>query len=109
MSPNQLTVPQQCIRFLAVGAFVFTIAFILAASLLLSKGEAAQDQLAAKLLLKGLVKQPFTAWIRDLETGFMPFFLSQRALVGCYALATPIAWLTAFWFDTKILRREKRL
>jgi hypothetical protein len=109
MSLQPLTVPQQATRFGAVGAGAFALTFWFTASLLLPAGLARQDQLAARLIIKGLAAQSFGAWLSDLETAFIPFFLAQRALVACYVVSTPVAWLAAYWFDTKVQRRERTL
>jgi len=109
MSTEQLTIPQQFARFIGIGALVFSLLFVLTASLLVPPTEIVRDRLALKLIARDVIEQPFSAWAHDLITGYVPFFLSQARLVGAYALALPLAWLAAFLFDTKILRKEKRL
>ena len=106
-SPN---VPQQYMRFVVAGTLVFALIFYLAASLLMSHADARRDLEALKLLGAALVHvRSFSLWLRDIETGYLLFFLRQRPLVECYAFATVCAWCGAYLFDTKIHRKAKTL
>jgi hypothetical protein len=109
MATTDVTVPQQFVRFLTLGAFVFAVAFWFLSSILMSQHDADMNRLALKMILKSFTATPFGLWVRDIETGYIPFFLAQQALVASYALAAPVSWITAFLFDTKIQRKEKRL
>jgi hypothetical protein len=104
-----LTLPQQFARFLFVGCAVFVLAFWLLTSILMPVDEIRRDQLSVHLIIKTFPHQSTEAWFRDLQTGYLPFFLSQRSLVVAYSVAVQLAWFVAFLFDTKILRREKTI
>ena len=106
-TPN---VPQQYARFVVAGTLMFSLIFYLAAALLMPHADARRDLEALKLLGTALVHvHSFSLWLRDIETGYLPFFLRQRPLVESYALATACAWWGAYIFDTKIYRKEKTL
>ena len=105
----QLALPQQFGRFLLTGALVFTVLFWGTSSFLMSTQEIHRDLFAVRAILKGCFLQSFANWLRDLETGFVPFFVRQRPLLACYLIAAPLAWLAAFIYDRKILRKENTL
>lgn len=108
--PNpQLTLPQQYGRFLVSGVFVFTLVFWGLSQVLISGHDARLDFLALRLIFKALFHQPFALWLEKVEIGYLPFFLHQRPLLGCYMIASTFAWLTAFLHDTKVMRKENTL
>ena len=107
MPSPQYTLPQQLGRFLVAGALVFTLAFwLLASSLGLSTTDAHHDWRALNMIGKGLTTQSFAQWLEDLHHAYLPFFLGQRPLVAAYLVSAPLAWLAAFLYDMKILRKE---
>src|ERR1700686_3513085 len=108
--PNpQLALPQQFGRFLLNGALVFTLLFWGMSSILISTHDVHRDLFSIRAILKGCTLQSFAAWLRDLEAAFVPFFFRQRPLLACYLIAAPLAWLAAFLYDKKILRKENIL
>ena len=108
--PNpQLTLPQQYGRFLVSGVVIFILTFWGMSQVLISGHDAHLDFLAVRLILKALFHQPFSLWLEKVEIGYLPFFLHQRPLLGCYMIANAFAWLAAFFHDTKILRKENTL
>ena len=106
MPTPQLALPQQFGRFLLAGALVFTILFWGLSSILLSHQEAHRDIGALYLMAKSLIHQPFAAWFRDVQTAYIPFFFRQQGLLVSYCISVVLAWVTAFFFDIKILRKE---
>ena len=104
-----LTLPQQYGRFLVTGALVFTLVFWGLSHFLISSHDAHLNFLAVRLIGKALFHQPFSLWLERFETGYFPFFLQQRPLLGCYMTASGLAWLAAFLHDTKVLRKENTL
>ena len=109
MPTPQLALPQQFGRFLLTGALVFTVLFWGTSSILISTHDVHRDLLAIRAILKGCTLQSFSDWLRDLDAAFVPFFFRQRPLLACYLIAAPLAWLTAFLYDIKILRKENIL
>jgi hypothetical protein len=109
MPQAQLTLPQQYGRFLVSGVLVFGLAFWGTSQFLISSHDAHLDFLAVRLILKAGIHQPFPIWLQNLETTYLPFFFGQRPLLGCYMIASALAWLGAFLHDTKILRKENML
>lgn len=109
MSHAQLTLPQQYGRFLVSGVLVFILVFWGLSAILIPDHDIHLDFLAVRLILKGLFHQPFSLWLEKVEVGYMSFFLRQRPLLGCYMVASGLAWLAAFLHDTKILRKENLL
>jgi hypothetical protein len=109
MPTPQLNLPQQFGRFLLTGALVFTVLFWGTSSILLSTQDAHRDLLALRVILKSCTQLPFAQWCRDLETAYVPFFLRQRPLLACYLISAPLAWLAAFLYDIKVLRKENIL
>ena len=108
-NPQQLSLPQQYGRFLVSGALVFILLFWGLSQVLISTHDAHLDFLALKLIVKGIFHQPFSLWLEKVEVGYVSFFLRQRPLLGCYMIASSLAWLAAFLHDTKILRKENML
>jgi len=109
MPQPQLTLPQQYGRFLVAGALVFLLSFWGLSQVLISSHDAHLDSAAVRLTVKAVFHQPFSLWLQNLETAYLPFFLRQRPLLGCYMIASALAWLAAFLHDTKILRKENIL
>lgn len=108
--PNPpLALPQQFGRFLLTGALVFVLSFWISSWLLVSSRDAHGYLSVLYAAWKGLIHQPFAIWFRDLETGYIPYFLRQFSLLACYSIAGPLAWLAAFLYDSKILRKENTL
>lgn len=106
MPTQQLALPQQFGRFLLTGALVFAVLFWGTSTIMMTTQETHHNMTALYLLLKNLFHQPFANWLHDLQTGFLPFFVRQRPLLACYLIAAPLAWLAAFLYDRKILRKE---
>src|SRR5437867_4490601 len=106
MPTPQLALPQQFGRFLLTGALVFMALFWASSQVLIPAQDAHRDITAVRLMLTALFHQPFPAWFRDVETAYVPFFLRQQALLVCYSLSLGLAWLSAFLYDVKILRKE---
>jgi hypothetical protein len=104
-----LNLPQQFGRFLLTGFLVFAVLFCGTSSILLSTGAIHRDILAVRDILKSYPYLSFANWLRDFETAFVPFFLRQRPLLACYLISVPLAWLAAFLYDIKILRKENIL
>jgi len=102
----QHTLLQQFGRFLVAGALAFTLVFWLTTSILVTPIESQRNAQALRWLLHGLTTKPFATWLNDFHHGYLPFFLAQRALVSCYLLSVPFAWVGAFLYDIKISRRE---
>jgi hypothetical protein len=109
MPTPQLNLPQQFGRFLLTGALVFTVLFWGTSSILLSTQEVHRDLLAIRVILKSCTQLPFAHWLQDVETAYVPFFLRQRPLLACYLSSAPLAWLAAFLYDIKVLRKENLL
>src|SRR5437899_7481521 len=103
MPQAQLTLPQQYGRFLVTGALVFGLGFWGLSQFLISSHDAHLDFLALRLIFKAGIHQPFPIWLQNVETTYLPFFFGQRPLLGCYMLASGLAWLVAFLHDPKIL------
>ncbi len=108
-NPKQLTLPQQYGRFWVTGVFVFAVVFWGLSQVLVSSHDAHLDLLALRLIAKGIFHQPFSLWLKKVEVGYLSFFLRQRPLLGCYMIASSLAWLAALLYDTKILRKENTL
>jgi hypothetical protein len=105
-TPQQHALPQQFGRFLIAGALVFTLVFWLSTSIFVSTSDAHRDTTAIRWIFVDFTTKTFSVWLADLHRDFLPFFLGQRPLVGSYLLSVPLAWIAAFLFDSKILRRE---
>ena len=108
-TPQQLSLPQQYGRFLVSGVLVFILLFWGLSQVLISGHDAHLDSLAVRLTFKAIFHQPFALWLAKVEGVYMSFFLSQRPLLGCYMIASSLAWFAAFLHDTKILRKENLL
>ncbi len=109
MPAPQLALPQQFGRFLLAGAVVFALVFWISSWFLMSSHDVHDYIAVVQLLLKGLIHQPPAVWFRDMQTGYVPYFLRQPPLLACYAISAPLAWLAAFLYDSKILRKENTL
>ena len=109
MPNRELTLPQQYGRFLVSGALVFGLVFWGLSQFLISSHDAHLDFLAIRLIFKAGIHQPFQTWFQNLETTYLPFFFGQRPLLGCYMIASSVAWLAAFLHDTKVMRKENML
>ncbi len=109
MPQAQLTLPQQFGRFLVTGALVFGLVFWGLSQLLISSHDAHLNFTAAHLILKSSIHKPFQAWLQDFPAAYLPFFLRQRGLLACYMISAAVAWLAAFFHDTKVLRKENTL
>jgi hypothetical protein len=109
MPAAQLNLLQKFGRFMLVGALIFILAFWGASIFLMTSHDAHQDFAAARMILKNSVHQSFPMWLRDVEKAYVPFFLRQPPLMACYLIATSLAWLAAFIFDGRILRKENAL
>jgi len=109
MPTPQLALPQQFGRFLLTCALVFIVLFWALSQLLIPAQDAHRDMAAARLMLTALLHQPFPAWFRDVETAYVPFFLRQHLLLACYSMSLTLAWVAAFFYDMKILRKENLL
>jgi hypothetical protein len=108
--PNtQLNLLQKFGRFLLTGALVFTLAFWGTSLILVSASDGHHDFSVVRLILKSSLHQPFDTWLQDLETSYIPFFIRQRSLMACYLIAASLAWLIAFFYDGRILRKENSL
>lgn len=105
-APPQHALGQQFARFLFVGTLVFALMFWLTSSLFVSATDAKRDSQAIRCLIKGLTTRSFLDWLADLHHAYLPFFLGQRPLVGCYLIAVPLAWGAAFLYDIKVQRKE---
>ena|SRR2546423_845428 len=106
MPTPQLALPQQFGRFLLTGALVFIVLFWALSQLLIPAQDAQRDMAAVRLMLTALLHQPFATWFRDVETAYVPLFLRQHLLLACYSISLALAWLSAFLYDMKILRKE---
>lgn len=109
MPQPQLSLPQQYGRFLVTGALVFVLVFWGLSQILFSSHDTHLNFAAVRLTLKAWKDQPFSVWLQNLQTAYLPFFLHQRPLLACYMIATSLAWLAGFLHDTKILRKENTL
>jgi hypothetical protein len=109
MPTTRLNLPQQFGRFLLAGAFVFSVFFWGLSSILLSSQEVHRDVLAVHAVVKSSRLLPFATWLQDCERAYVPFFLRQSSLVACYLISVTLAWVTAFFFDSKVLRKENIL
>jgi hypothetical protein len=109
MPTTRLNLPQQFGRFLLAGAFVFAVFFWGLSSILLSSQDAHRDILAIRVIAKASTLLPFANWLQDFERAYVPFFLQQTSLVACYLISVTLAWLAAFFYDTKVLRKENIL
>ncbi|HET9285572.1 MAG TPA: hypothetical protein VFR24_26780 [Candidatus Angelobacter sp.] len=109
MPNHELSLPQQFGRFLLAGAFVFIVVFWVLSEILISGHDAHLNFTAARLILEAATHEPFAVWFKDFQTAYLPFFLRQRPLLGCYMIAASCAWLAAFFHDTKVLRKENTL
>ncbi|HZU31445.1 MAG TPA: hypothetical protein VFB79_10035 [Candidatus Angelobacter sp.] len=109
MPQSQLTLPQQFGRFLISGALVFGFVFWGLSQILIPTQDAHIDLQATRLILKAATHQPFSDWLQSVEAYYIPFFLGQRALLGCYIIAATLGWFAAFFQDIKVLRKENTL
>lgn len=109
MPHTQLALPQQCGRFILMGALTFFLCFWALAQMFISGQDAHLVWAAVRLMCTALLHQPFAVWFSDFETAYVPFFLRQHQLVACYLISFPLSWLAAFLFDIKILRKENLL
>src|ERR1700743_2865061 len=109
MPQSQLTLPQQFGRFLISGALVFGLVFWGLSKILIPTQDAYIDLQSIRLILKAITHQPFSDWLQSVQAYYIPFFLAQRALLGCYLIASTVAWFTAFFQDIKVLRKENTL
>jgi len=109
MPHHDLSLPQQYGRFLVTGALVFIPVFWGVSQVLISSHDAHLDFLAVRLVLNALVHQRFPLWLKEVEVGYLSFFLRQRPLLACYMIASSFAWLAAFLHDIRILRKENTL
>ena len=109
MPTSQLALPQQFGRFLLTGALAFVLLFWVSSWFLVSAQQVHADLAVLRILFNGLMRQPFAVWFRDLQTGYIPYFLRQSSILISYSIATPLAWLAAFLYDSKILRKENTL
>lgn len=109
MPTPQLALPQQFGRFLLTGALTFAAVFWGLSSLLMTSQEVHRDITAFYLIAKSLIHQPFVPWFRDVQSAYIPFFLHQQHFLACYLIAVPLAWIAAFFYDIKILRKENLL
>jgi hypothetical protein len=105
-STPQHNLPQQFGRFLLSGAFVFAVSFWFTTSILLPTADAQRDRLALSFLAKAITTQTFAQWLHDLNNAYLPLFLGQRPLVVSYLVSVPLAWIAAYLYDIKILRKE---
>jgi hypothetical protein len=106
MPTPQLALLQQFGRFQLTGALVFAVFFWALSQVLIPAQDAHRDIAAVRIMLTALFHQPFATWFRDVETAYIPFFLRQHSLLACYSVSLALAWLAAFLYDTKILRKE---
>jgi hypothetical protein len=106
MPTPQFALPQQFGRFLLTGALVFVVLFWALSIMFMSNQDMHRDMAALHMMLTSLIHQPFTNWFRDVERAYVPFFLRQHSLLACYSVSLAFAWLAAFLYDTKILRKE---
>jgi hypothetical protein len=109
MPNTQLNLIQKFGRFLLTGALVFTLAFWGSSSLLIPASDGHRNLSLLRLIAKSSIHRPFPAWLQDLETSYIPFFLQQHSLMSCYFIAASLAWLAAFFYDGRILRKENTL
>lgn len=109
MPAPQLALPQQFGRFLLAGASVFVLVFWISSWFLVSTQQANADVAVLRSLLRALTRHSSAVWFQDLQTGYIPYFLRQSSLLACYSIAISLAWLAAFLYDSKILRKENTL
>ena len=109
MPTPQLALPQQFGRFLLAGASVFVLIFWISSWFLVSTRQAHTDLTVLRILLSTFIRHPSAVWFQYLQKGYIPYFLRQSPLLACYSIATPSAWLAAFLYDSKILRKENTL
>ena len=109
MPNTQLNLLQKFGRFLLTGALVFILAFWGTSLVLVSASDGHRDFSAVRLILRSSVHERFSTWLQDLETAYIPFLLRQRSLMACYLIAASLAWLIAFFYDGRILRKENSL
>lgn len=109
MPTTRLNLPQQFGRFLLAGAFIFAAAFWGTSLILVFPLDGHRNLALLRLILKAAPHQPLQTWLQNLETMYIPFFLRQRSLMSCYFIAASLAWLAAFFFDGRILRKENTL
>ena len=105
-APPQHTLLQQFGRFLVAGGLVFALTYWLTSSIVVSPADSQRNSQVIRWLIKGLTTRAFAVWLADFHHGFLPFFLAQRAPVGCYLISVPLAWTAAFLYDIKIQRKE---
>jgi hypothetical protein len=106
---QQLNLIQKFGRFLFIGASVFSLAFWGMSSVLISPEDGHRNLTALRLILKNSIHQPFPAWLHNLESLYVPFFLGQQSFMTCYLVAASLAWMAAFFYDGRILRKENAL
>jgi uncharacterized protein involved in cysteine biosynthesis len=103
---QQLNLIQKFWRFLFIGILVFILAFWGMSSVLIPPADGQRNLTLLRLILKSSIHQPFPAWLHNLESLYVPFFLRQQSLMTCYLIAASLAWLAAFFYDGRILRKE---
>jgi hypothetical protein len=106
---HQLNLLQKFGRFILVGIVIFALAFWGASMFLASSPNVHHNSAVLRVILKSSVHKPFTTWLQDLEIVYVPFFLRQPPLMACYLIAASVAWLAAFVFDGRVLRKENVL
>lgn len=109
VADSQINLVQKFGRFLLTGFLAFILVFWAASSILISAADAHRDFAVARILIKSCTHPPFATWLNNLETVYLPFFLRQRAFLACYLIAATCAWLVAFFYDGRILRKENAL
>jgi hypothetical protein len=109
MVRTQPTLLQQFVQFVFVGAIAFGTCFCLLAFTLLSAETLQRDRVALRLMISSFSNQDLSKWLANLATGYTPFFLQQKPLVLAYCVAVAVAFWASWWYDTKILRKEKKL
>ena len=109
MPVHQLNLLQKFGRFILVGLVIFALAFWGASMFLVSGPDVHHNLAVVRMILKSSVHKPFAMWLQDLEIVYIPFFLRQAPLMACYLIAASIAWLAAFVFDGRVLRKENVL
>jgi hypothetical protein len=106
---HQLNLLQKFGRFILVGVVIFALAFWGASMFLASGPDVHHNFAVVRVILKSSVHKPFTMWLQDLEAVYIPYFLRQPPLMACYMIAASLAWLAAFVFDGRVLRKENVL
>ena len=109
MPVHQLNLLQKFGRFILVGAMMFALGFWGASMFLVSSQDVHHNFAVVRVILKSAVHKPFRTWLQDLEAIYIPFFLRQPPLMACYLIAASLAWLAAFVFDGRVLRKENAL